>query len=372
MPYPVAAVRGKNFGASIRYLLRDEFTTDRAAGAVHGTAAEPGPGTRVVVDTESKLTIASGALTFAGGKAVPSTGDPGLWHGAFARNAGRAFIAEFNKADTGFVRVGWDTDQSVLPGAAGAVLTDGLKVVSGGSDYSSFLASISTGTSYKLAIILLAVGAHYVIKGGAYTEWTYLGRWGTDVNATVYPCFADRNSAITSSFIRVADLPAPWNTDYGVSTQRLAGARSAGDTFTHEANCILDFRVTTLPAADQIEFRFRVQDATNYWQVTVDSTGAIDLDEVVAGVVTQRGTAAGVIANGDYIEITAAGQTIKVYEGTTVTDNLRITYALAANFATKTDGELETVGTGGAVTDIVSWPRTLSGSALSALNKVSQ
>jgi hypothetical protein len=26
------------------YLLQDEFTTDRAAGAVNGTAAEPGPG----------------------------------------------------------------------------------------------------------------------------------------------------------------------------------------------------------------------------------------------------------------------------------------------------------------------------------------
>src|SRR5690606_5532771 len=91
------------------------------------------------------------------------------------------------------------------------------------------------------------------------------------------------------------NLRAPWNTDYGIATQRLAGARSAGDTFTHEADCLLEFTVTTLPSADQIEMRFRAQDASNYWQVTVDSSGNLDLDEVVGGVVTQRGTAAGVI-----------------------------------------------------------------------------
>jgi hypothetical protein len=168
-------------------------------------------------------------------------------------------------------------------------------------------------------------------------------------------------------FVRVAQLTAPWNaSDYGLATQQLAGARAPGDTFTHEANCLIEFTVATLPGAGtQIELRFRVQDATNYWQVTVDSTGALDLDEVVAGVVTQRGTAAGVIANGDRIVITAVGQTIKVYEANT----LRITYATAANFATETDGELETEGTGGAVTDIVSWPRTLSGAALAELQR---
>jgi len=38
----VAAVQRKGQIAAITYLLRDEFTTDRAAGAVNGTAAEPG------------------------------------------------------------------------------------------------------------------------------------------------------------------------------------------------------------------------------------------------------------------------------------------------------------------------------------------
>lgn len=66
------------FGASgVAYLLRDEFTTTRAAGAVNGTAAEPGAGTRTVTDTESKLRIGIpyGVLMFGDSKTVGAQ-----WH----------------------------------------------------------------------------------------------------------------------------------------------------------------------------------------------------------------------------------------------------------------------------------------------------
>ena len=43
------------------WLLQDEFATDLAAGSVNGTAAEPGPGTRTVVDTGNRLSISSGS-----------------------------------------------------------------------------------------------------------------------------------------------------------------------------------------------------------------------------------------------------------------------------------------------------------------------
>ena len=37
--------------------LEDQFTTTLAAGSINSTSAEPGPGTRTVTDTESKLAI---------------------------------------------------------------------------------------------------------------------------------------------------------------------------------------------------------------------------------------------------------------------------------------------------------------------------
>jgi len=50
---------------NVSWLLRDEFTDTRAAGAVDATPATPGPGTRAATDTDSKMTIGSDVLNVA-------------------------------------------------------------------------------------------------------------------------------------------------------------------------------------------------------------------------------------------------------------------------------------------------------------------
>lgn len=59
----------------ISYAFRDLFTTDRAAGAVDGTAAEPGTNTRAVTDTGSKVSISGGLLSISGGEGGYGTPD---------------------------------------------------------------------------------------------------------------------------------------------------------------------------------------------------------------------------------------------------------------------------------------------------------
>jgi hypothetical protein len=163
--------------------------------------------------------------------------------------------------------------------------------------------------------------------------------------------------------LRISLLAAPWDTDYGIATDRKAGSVSEGTTFTHEADCLIEYTVTTL--IDQVILFFRIQDATNYWRIRINDVGTILLQEVVGGGITSRGSAASVVSSGDRILIVAEGETISVY-----TNNvLRITYALAANFKTETDGELDDIGTS-VVSDLVSWPRTLSGAAKAALDAV--
>jgi len=89
----------------IRWLLRDEFTDTRSAGNVNGTPATPGPGTRTVVDANSKLTVGAGVLNFATGGT--GAGDPSLWWGVQAREAGRLLIVSTIPASTGArLRVG--------------------------------------------------------------------------------------------------------------------------------------------------------------------------------------------------------------------------------------------------------------------------
>lgn len=360
------------------YLIRDEFTDTRAAGAVNGTLATPGPGTRAAVDTNSQLTIGGGVANFAGGKAIPAWGDPVLHETAITRAIGTAVLAKFNRANiTTYFWVGFgNATDDVNPNTAG---TGGPRFLFNNSaalqifpeDSVSNLnvglttaAQIAAATDYHVAIVQQTAGNLYLIKGGTFTSWTLVYATGTGANATLYPMLANYDGVQALDWLRTAQLPAPFTTDYGIATTRLAGARAANDTGSHEADALLEFTVGTVPSGGQADFRFRRQDATNYWSVTVDSSGNLDLDEVVAGVVTQRGTSAGVIANGDRIVIATSGVAIRVYEA----NMLRITYASATNFATATTFLLADEGTGGAVTNIVTWPRTLSGQALATLN----
>lgn len=263
--------------------------------------------------------------------------------------------------------VGLDTNTASVPNAHAYYFVNTTALSVYDNAIAIAVATPVQATDYYLAIILRPTGAHYAIKGGAFTSWTLLWVSATLNTATLYPNIADKvNTICATDFVRAIQLSGLWSTDYAVATQRLAGARSAGDVFAHQADCLIEFTVTTVPTADQIEVWFRSPTVgTDGWRVTIDNTGALDLDEVVATVVTQRGTAAGVIVNGDRIVIVAFGETIKVYEA----NNLRITYALAATQKTQTNGELETEGTDGSVSDIVAWPRTLSGSEASEIDK---
>ena len=73
-------------GGGISYLLRDEFTTDLAAGHVNGTNAEPGPGTRVVIEGATVTKISGGSMNAD----TPAK----VWrgHGSHSRVAGKMLI----------------------------------------------------------------------------------------------------------------------------------------------------------------------------------------------------------------------------------------------------------------------------------------
>ncbi len=73
------------------YLLRDLFSDTRAAGSVDGTAATPGPGTRVVVDTNSVISVGSGVVTVNG---TPAANDH-LTYALVERLAGRLGLIRF-------------------------------------------------------------------------------------------------------------------------------------------------------------------------------------------------------------------------------------------------------------------------------------
>lgn len=355
-------------GDHVTFLIRDDFSSNLAAGSVHGTPAEPGPGTRDVNDAGNHLDLNGGYLRAAGRANVC---DPGIrYTPTLARATGRAVFLQTVTPTDGDWHGGWGLGFGWLGYCNPAWTPTKLNIYTS----AQYVGTSETGEIWA-ANVLRASGQLVFIKESA--GWVLA--W-VDSFLTIDPCYVvsgafgsgQASAQPLLKSIRAADLGAPFHEEFGLATHRLAGSRSPGDTFIHEADAFLEFTVATLPAAGQIELRFRIQDASNYWQVTVDSAGNLDLDEVVAAVPTQRGTSAACIANGDFIIVRFVGSDIRVYEGANHAKVRRISYAFANNFQTQTGGELETEGTGGAVSDIVSWPRTLTSAQQAELNRYVQ
>ena len=349
--------------ADLEFLFRDDFITAEAAPLTSPRTAEPGPGILIITDTGNNADIVASDFVMSG---FVGDGDPGIWEQTgIARATGQASYVSLGLIGLPFWS-GWDDGQVGNPRSGWRISLGFLRYFSTAAAETILLDTAAA--NLELFISLRNPGEFLLSRVNGSDDWVL--EWVDNLASrpTLFPMLgADGVGATTKLHtMRRASLPAPWNTDDGIATSTLDGARSAGDTFTHEADCLIEFIATTIPSGDQIEMRFRIQDATNFWQVTIDSAGDIDLDEVVAGTPTERGTAAAVIANGDRVVIIADDETIKVYEANV----LRITYSSAANFKTETDGELETEGTGGSVSDIKAWPRLISGGPLNQLNAV--
>ena len=352
----------------IEYELRDDFNTAVAPPLPATVAADPGPGEMVkAADTEDKGSISGGSLLLTP-RAAPGFNDPAyFWQNVdsagFDRVAGKAFFFRYQTADgeQGLFGLWPTTTINTTPERGFQVKTANNWSINTATG-ALIIGAFTGGDSHDYAIIMRDTFYFMLVKGSLFPDWTLLWVGDNGQNAgtadPVFPAINNSDGSPSLDTVREADLTANgrsvWGDDFGIATQRQAGARSAGDTFTHEADFLAEFTVTTLPAAGQIEFEFRKQDDNNLWRVTVDSTGALDLDEVVAGVPTQRGTAAAVITAGETVTVIAVDETISVFDST----NRRINYTSAANFKTETAGELQTEGTGGAVDDIVTWPRT--------------
>lgn len=201
----LATGRGLSNGPSFNgspyplYALLDLFTTDRSAGAVNGTAAEPGPGTRTVTDTNSKLSVSGGVASFATGGV--GAGDPGLWYASQARLFGRTLIGTVTWTTSG-AGFGWDTDQAGenLDGIRFSGAT--LQVRVGGGTVA--VGANLLGTAYQLCLVMRLAGYYFFIKGGAFTNWTMLWQSVT-TSASVFPSAVALNSTsvLTADNIRV-------------------------------------------------------------------------------------------------------------------------------------------------------------------------
>ncbi len=377
------------------YDLQDQFTTNRATGAVNGTSAEPTGGTRTVTDTESKLSIASGALTFVGGKTSPAYGDPRIVYPSIQRAAGKTFLADVDySVSNKDSYVGLST--SATPGnPANANVEVDINPQSNGTLY-SYLASSTTfanlgsytATSYKIATVLRSSGAFYFMKGGAFTNWTLMYIQSQGNTAALYPAIVNRNSVFTADNIRIPTatwLPTPLASDgfSGATTDGMGHAEANGGSGLAWTNTIgtwqsssnvasatalsggiaartldagnADVLIDVAPArsAGNAGIVFRYQDSSNYLIAYHDGTN-VHLDTVIAGVTASKINAAKAYSAGAVMRIIAEGSSISLYYNDA---KIGLTQTIS-NFSTKTIHGLYTTDTGNTFDNFVVWPRS--------------
>ena len=199
--------------APITYLLRDDFLTDRAAGAVNNTASEPGGigsaalNNRLVVDTTGMLTISDDKLVCAGGLGTPVWTDPNMRYGELvARAQGRAIVACVQpKARDKDWQIGWTRTASSTVRSHGFYFGSDDKIsVWENNGLDSAYASYTPYAEFLIAISLRAAGADFLIKGDQnYQVWTKLKTTTSLADANMWAAIENNSAPFAVSTFRI-------------------------------------------------------------------------------------------------------------------------------------------------------------------------
>jgi len=357
-------------GSSVEYLLEDNFTTDESAPITNPRTCEPGPGELNIVDTGNALSISDDILIST---QRTTTSDPRfLSTEQFERASGLASYWKLSKSGSGNAAA---FGFSSIAGQGG----DGVLFY-----FYSTLVKVYDNTTLtnnawngawpygefaEFIFIMRSTGAFYLIKDPSFfTEWSiyWVGILSASDGYISYYAGSSGTDDTNIDTVKVFQMPSPWDDDANIYTDY--DAMPASDTeFEAQANCIIDFTITTIQTSGTLEIRFRIQDSSNYWRFTHLSTGSAYLHEVVAGTPTQRVSMTAVLAN-QRVQILCNDEKISIWAGTYGT-TLKSTYAFASNFKTDTGAHLVTLGVDQVLENFYVWPVTLSGDLLSEIER---
>ena len=346
-------------GGGISYLFRDLYTTDRAAGAVNSTAAEPGPGTRTVADTGSNISITGGQVAVASATTV--LGQTALHYAtALTRRVGQVVAGDIITPSGGATTV---IAYGGLSIAAPSLNSDNVawQLVNGvwsarrtSSGNSPALMAAATGTTYRPYQVLRLTGRFFFIKAGGVTKLMWMDEWdntaslyvdpftiqtqntGTPIyfdnliapNSLVYDVQAlasdsfNRADGVLGSTDGAGHLEAnsgsgkAWTAQVGTwavasnkaACSALSGGVGIATVDAGNADVVMRFDITR--AGDNVGFVLRYVDSSNYIYGYYEGTN-VTLRKVVAGVDSQ--VLAPTAVSGTKIMVYADGTKFRVY-----------------------------------------------------------
>lgn len=374
------------------YLLRDEFTTDRAAGSVNGTASEPGPGTRVGVDTESKLSIVGGNLSLTP-RSSAAFGDPGLWIGPIDRLPGTLCKAVTTPgAGATQYWVGFDDNAMGTSGSAALLLNSGTFIARSGGVNGPVVGAYTAGAAIDCIVAMRSLGAMYFVNG----KLLWISANGN--NAALYVVAATWTATATGNRLAAPVavwLPTPlasdgfawwgttdglghaegiaggvgsgggsiaWTTHagtWGVSggkaqASTLGGGQAVATVNTSTRNIYMRGRLTR--SGGNVGMVARRTDANNLLRVYHDGTNCV-LQQVVSGTPTTLITAAATYSASAECVIDLDGNAGRLYYNNAL---VGATGSINAGL-TATDHGIYTTDTGNTIDDFVVWAKGSEG-----------
>lgn len=356
----------------IDWLLRDEFITAEGPPLASPRTCEPGPGTLTVAELNgATISIAGDEVNMTGNgisyldcqlyTAVAFPVVAGLMASfdfIYIATPSSYFVFGFHNTTPhggDWPLAGWHTYTSVSP-----------RVAMGMSLY-----NVTSGATYgTLYVVLTAAGALWFQKISGTIKLIF--QTTTLPTAITTPkIFLSRHTANLGrgGFIRVRQLPAPFDTDYGIAALDVNPGVS-GTLYTAVANAIHDLAVTAPnPLANTCELRYRVLDDNNYWTAYFDATGAFKLDSVSGGVATNRISVAAVATAGNTytIRVLCDGTKHNCYTLSGTTWTKRGSEVNVSHQDSQTTVK-PVAGTGWTLGRLTSWPRTSA--AYAELDKV--
>lgn len=301
-------------------LFEDLFTTDRAAGSVNGTPAEPGPGNRVATDTGNQQSIASAKLHWAGRTSAtsPSYSGDGV---ARARRPGRTLRLTTNISLT---RFGWMRSGQTNADAIGYGTSGGnLYVLDTNSTRGPIKSSVSSNPT-TVEAVMCDRGGMVFVDGGSWSQRTLLWKvssWGQDtaIETPLTPIitYGPSGGPLDSDTCQRDDYGGVWAQEFGLATASERWPASIPVTQPSTGDTLVEVRWIVATGETQ-ETRFRRADDNNCWLVRCpQSSNKIFLYEVTAGVEVEYGAIGGIAntwnnANEVDIKIRAEGGSIVV------------------------------------------------------------
>jgi acyl-CoA thioesterase-1 len=274
----------ERYSLNLRYLLRDLFNTDRAAGAVNNALAEPGPGTRTVgADTGNQISIASGVLRIVG--VAPADNNPRIYNSqSVARAVGQLGFVRFKVgAGKRICRTGFITTAGNLVATIRRTTSEGGGGVLECGSQSLTILDIYDDCWYDFVVSLQSTGAFLCLNTGSGLELVLLSESGTFAT----PMFGyaslsgnDQDVSIdawdapeqTYTPPLLADVVAPAN-DYSINLGRNDGY----------------ITVDVTRSAGNAGIRFRSINSNNEYRFYHDGTN-IKLDQVINSSVVNVAT----------------------------------------------------------------------------------